>query len=149
MRSAVHVGLTLWLDRDAECLAAEPHRGAVDDAPGELSAGRVDVIATGAANRRQHATLQQLVAKALDDGRRRASEVRAWEGVERNEVHLGRVPLEEARQSARLRRGVVYALEHYILKGHAAPVLLIQVVPARLQQLGDGVFAIDRHQLVA
>jgi len=33
------------LNRDADDLVAEPDRSAIDDATGELTAGRVDVIA--------------------------------------------------------------------------------------------------------
>jgi len=47
------------LYRDADDLAAETHGGAIDDAPGELSAGGVDVVAAGAANGRQQAPLQR------------------------------------------------------------------------------------------
>src|SRR5437763_1274785 len=91
------------LYRHADDLATEPHGRAVDDTAGELPAGGIDVIAAGAADGRQHAALQQLVAETLYHDCRRASVVGAGKRVERDEVHLGRVSLEQARQCARLR----------------------------------------------
>jgi hypothetical protein len=54
------------LDRHPECFIAEPHGSAVDDATRELPAGGVDIVTAGPANRRQHSTLDQLVAKSFD-----------------------------------------------------------------------------------
>ena len=93
--------------------------------------------------------LQQLVPEALDDRGGRAPVVRARERIEGDEVDLGRMPLQQPRERARLRRGVVDALEHHVLERDAAAVLLVEVVPARLQQLRDRMLAVDRHELVA
>ena len=57
--------------------------------------------------------------------------------------------LQQARQRARLRGRIVHAREHHVFEGHAAAVLLIEVMPARPQQLRDRMLAVDRHQLVA
>src|SRR4029077_21178626 len=114
-----------WLDRDADDLVAEPHGGAIDDAPGELSAGGIDVLAARAAHRREQPALQQLVPEALDHRGARATVARARKWIEGNEVEHGRVPLHKPRERTRLRRGVVHSLEHLVLERDAAAVLLV------------------------
>ena len=48
-----------------------------------------------------------------------------------------------------MRRLVVDAVEHHVLEGDAAAVLLVDVVPAGLEELRDRVLAVDGHELVA
>ena len=75
--------------------------------------------------------------------------MRARERVEGDEVELRGLAAQQPREFTRLRTLVVDAIEHHILEGDAAAVLFIDVVPAGLEQLGDRVLAVDRHELVA
>src|SRR5207342_1601655 len=65
--------------------------GAVEHLPLQLSAGGVDVVAAGATHRGQHARFLQGFLEGADVLFRRALELRAREGIEGNEVDLGRV----------------------------------------------------------
>src|SRR5205823_11740763 len=123
-----------WVHCDADDLGSETHRGAIDDAAGELSAGRIDVVAARAPNGRQHALPDELVAEALDLMRGRAPVARAGKGIERDQVHLGRMALEPLRERARLRGRVVHAIQHHVLERDAAAVLFVEVVPAGVQE---------------
>src|SRR6185312_1233832 len=138
-----------WLNRDADDLVAESYRGAIDDAAGELAAGGVDVVAARAAHGREDPALQELVAEALDGRGARAPVARTRKWIERNEIDLGGMAVQQTRKRARLRRRIVNPVEHDVLEGHAAAVLLVQVVPAGRQQFGDRMLLVDRHQLVA
>jgi hypothetical protein len=86
--------------RRGDALGAHPDGGAIDDLAHQLAAGRVDVIATRSSNRRHDTTLEHLVEEGLDDFRPRTPVSRTRERIERNEVDLGRTPLEQARQRA-------------------------------------------------
>src|SRR5579864_1093261 len=124
------------LDGDADDLVTESHGGAIDDPPRQLTAGRVDILAAGAPHGGEHASLQQLVPEALDHGSGRARVAGAGKRVERNEIDLGGMTLEQAREGTRLCRGIVHAIEHHVLEGDAAAVLFVEVVPAGGQELG-------------
>src|SRR5690348_10531509 len=137
------------LNRHPEEFVTETHGRAVNHLARELSAGRVNVITARAADRRQHAALNQLVAK-LEYGRLwRALVARPRKRVEGNEIHLRRMAFEQSGQRTRLRRGIVYTIQHDVLERHAASVLLVDVVPTGGEELGDGVLAVDRYQLAA
>ena len=69
--------------------------------------------------------------------------------VERNQVDLGGLAVQQPRQLARVLGLVVDAVEHHVFERDAAAVLLVEVVPAGLEQLGDVVLAVDRHELAA
>ena len=117
--------------------------------PGELSAGRIDVFAARLANGRDQPALHELVAEAFDGRLRRAAVLRSRKWIERNEIELGRLVAQQLRELARVFRLVVDAVEHHVFERHAAAVLLVEVVPAGLEQLGDVVLAVDRHELAA
>ena len=59
------------------------------------------------------------------------------------------MPLEQPRQCASLRGRIVDAGQHHVFERHAATILLVDVVPAGLEQFLDRVAPVDRHQLVA
>ena len=128
---------------------AEAHAHTIVHATGKLAAGRVDVVTAGAADGGEHAALDELVAERGDHRHRRAAEMRARERVEGDEVELGGLAAQQPRELTRVRTLVVHAIEHHILEGDAASVLLVDVVPAGLEQLGDRVLAVDGHELVA
>ena len=130
-------------------LVAEAYTHAIVHATGELTAGRVDVVTAGAADGGKHTALDELVAERSDHRHRRATEMRARERVEGDEVELRGLAAQQLRERASLRTLIVHAIEHHILEGDAASVLFIDVVPAGLEQLGDRVLAVDRHELVA
>ena len=79
----------------------------------------------------------------------RALVLRAWPRVERNQIDLGRNTLEQLHQQLGVIHGIVDALEHHIFEGDAARVRRTRIVAAGLQQFGNRIFAIERHQLVA
>src|SRR4029077_11286621 len=84
-----------WLNRDADDLVAESYRGAIDDAAGELAAGGIDVVAARAAHGREHAALQELIAEALNGRGPRAPVACARKWIERNEIDLGRMAVQQ------------------------------------------------------
>src|SRR6476660_6515165 len=57
----------------------------------QLAAGRIDVVAAGAAHRRDHAGVVELLLERADRFIGRALVARAGERVERDQVDLGRV----------------------------------------------------------
>ena len=89
------------------------------------------------------------LAEPLDRRRAGALVARARKRVERNQVHFRRPVLEQLHELVRVLRVVVDAVEHHVLERDAARVLLVHVLPASIEQLGDRMLAVDRHQLVA
>ena len=70
--------------------------------PGELSAGRIDVVAARLADGGDEPALHELVAELLDRRRRRAAVLRSGKRIERNEVELGRLVAQQLRELARV-----------------------------------------------
>src|SRR3954471_13900307 len=84
----------------SEGFGAQPHRGAVGDLPGELSAGRIDVVAASLANGDHEPALHELVPEALDGRGRRAAILRSGKWIERNQIELGWLVAQQLRQFA-------------------------------------------------
>ena len=70
-------------------------------------------------------------------------------GLNGNEIDLGGNAGQQAHQLARFGQAVVDALQHDVFEGDAPRVRQHRIVAARLEQLGDRILAVDRHQLVA
>src|SRR5690606_10494016 len=113
------------------------------DATGELAAGGINVVTARAADRREDTARLELVTEPRDGRRARAAIPRARIRVEGNQVELRRVAPQQINESPRMFGLIIHPFEHDVLEGDAAPVLLIEVVPARLEQLGDRVLAVD------
>src|SRR5450631_2488200 len=97
---------------------------AVLDLAGELAAGRRDVVAAGAANRRDEAAVLQHARKDGDAFRWRTLQAGLRKRIERNQVEFARqAPTVEAgagherEELRRLCRRVVHAVEHAVLEG--------------------------------
>src|SRR3546814_2118818 len=63
--------------------------------------------------------------------------------------HLGGDALQQPHQFLRIGRRVVDALQHDVFEGDAARVAEPRIFGAGTQQLGNRVFAVQRHDLVA
>src|ERR1700683_631313 len=122
---------------------------AVNHPTGELPAGCVDVLAARAPDRGEHAAPHELIAEALDHLRRRALKARIGKGIEGNEIDLGGMSLEKRGERARLTRRIVDSGEHHIFERDAAAVLLIDVMPAGVEQFGYRMLPIDRPELAS
>src|SRR5262249_16986611 len=78
-----------------------------------------------------------------------AFEGRIRPGIERDEIDLGGNTGEQLYQGARLGRAVIDALQHYIFEGDAPRIAGARIGPAGLEQLGDRIFLVERHEHVA
>src|SRR5262249_2652682 len=130
----------------------ETHTQATDDAilysTHKLTASGVDIVAACAARGSNDTVRIQNVAKALDDGRGRALVARGRKWIEWNQIHLRRSATQQTREFQRVFGTIVYAVQHDIFESNAARILPLHVVPARIEQLRNGMFAIDRHELI-
>ena len=77
------------------------------------------------------------------------AEFGAGERIERDQVELARHVAHERGQLARVRRLIVDAVQHHVLEGDEIARRALEVAPARGEQLGERILAVDRHQPVA
>ena len=77
------------------------------------------------------------------------SKARARPRIERNEIDLGRNALEQLHQEPGVVEQIVDALEHHIFEGDAPRIGGAGIIAARLQQFGNRIFPVQRHQFVA
>lgn len=126
------------------------HRLALADALAlQLAAGGHDVAAPGRAHGARVAGIEDDVAEGGDGGIAAALEGRPGPGVEGDQVDLGRYPFDQLHQRLRIGGRIVDAFQHHIFEGDAPGVAEARICAAGLHQLGDGVFLVDRHDLVA
>src|SRR5206468_8426600 len=110
---------------------AEHHRALLRDAPvdpgaildvaGQLAAGGVDVVAARLPHRRDDTSITQDFRESLHALLRRTHQSGGGEGIEGDEIELARhaaaaMLLHQARQLARVLRGIVHAIEHAVLE---------------------------------
>src|SRR5690348_1072793 len=115
----------------------------------QLAAGGVYVVAAGAAHHRLHVRIQKDLLERADGGLVRTRILGAGEGIERNQVHLGRQPAHQLDELLRQCRRVVDALHQRVFEGDRGAWAPGGVARARVQQFGDGIFLVERHQLGA
>src|SRR6185437_824163 len=124
--------------------------GAVVHLPGQLAAGRVDVVAAGTAQHGEDAGVEQLGLERVDGRGVRALEARAGEGIERYQVDLaGRQAAHEADQLLRMLRLIVHALHQGVFEGDRGARLARDPALAGRGELGQRIALVERHQLGA
>src|SRR5438034_3458456 len=84
---------------------------------GELPAGGLDVLPPALADGRVHAVVAQDRLEAHDPLARARDEARPRERIERDQVHLGAEPVQEAHEPAGVRLAVVLVAQHDVLEG--------------------------------
>src|SRR2546427_365246 len=86
---------------------------------GELPAGGLGVLPPALADGRVHAVVAQDRLEAHDPLARARDEARPRERIERDQVHLGAEPVQEAHEPAGVRLAVVLVAQHDVLEGDA------------------------------
>src|SRR5690606_11789890 len=134
---------------EAHALLALAQPGAVLHLAGELSAGGIDVVSAGAANRRDDAGIDEPLREGADARLGRTAQARVRKRIERNQVELARHVAHALEQRLGVRVAVVHAVEHHVLEGDEVARRTLEIAPARLHQLGQRVLAVQRDEPVA
>src|SRR5438034_8418915 len=112
---------------------------------GELPAGGLDVLPPALADGRVHAVVAQDRLEAHDPLARARDETRPRERIERDQVHLGAEPVQEAHEPAGVRLAVVLVAQHDVLEGDALAARERQRT-AGVEERTQWVAAVDGHQ---
>src|SRR5437016_4572683 len=112
---------------------------------GELPAGGLDVLPPALADGRVHAVLAQDRLEAHDPLARARDEARPRERIERDQVHLGAEPVQEAHEPTGVRLAVVLVAQHDVLEGDALAARERQRA-AGVEERTQWVAAVDGHQ---
>src|SRR5438876_395767 len=112
---------------------------------GELPAGGLDVLPPALADGRVHAVVAQDRLEAHDPLARARDEARPRERIERDQVHLGAEPVQEAHEPAGVRLAVVLVAQHDVLEGDALAARERQRA-AGVEERTQWVAAVDGHQ---
>ena len=115
----------------------------------ELAAGGEDVAATRGADRRGIAGAVEHGGEGLDRRPIAANIVRAWPGIERDQIDLGRHAGHQLHQCFGLGQTVVDAFQHNVLKRHALGVGQARIGADGVKQGGEIVFLVQWDQLIA
>mmetsp|Transcript_21677 Transcript_21677/g.84466 ORF Transcript_21677/g.84466 Transcript_21677/m.84466 type:complete len:526 (+) Transcript_21677:1337-2914(+) len=117
---------------------------------GQLAAGSIDIVAARLADGRHDAGLDQHLGEGLNPRIGAAREPRGRKRIERDQVELaGHLALQQLDQFARLLGRVVHLLQHAVLEGDEVARRAVEVAVAGVEQFGDGVFLVQRHELIA
>src|SRR4051812_44939567 len=114
----------------------------------QLAAGGADVAAAALANRHADPVIGDDLREPIDHLIGRPLERNPRRGVERDDVHLRLQRRHQSGQLARILRRVVDAGEQHILEGDAAAAAEREAA-AGIDDLGDAVLAVERHELAA
>ena len=122
---------------------------AVADAPHELTARRVDVVAAGLADRRHVALVDQRLLERKDSRARTGAELGAGERVPGNEVEFARHAANTGGERARVPGRIVDSVEHHVFERDEIARGALEIADARVEERRDRVLAVDRHEAVA
>src|SRR6185503_5022847 len=136
---AMHAERRVLMDSSSDHTITQTHPLPVAHAARELAARRRDVVAARPTNRRDQPRIPQRLPKRIDRWLRRAAELGLGEGIERNQIDLGRPVAQQLRELPRLCNRIVDLVEHHVLERDAAARLTLGILPARIEQLGDRV----------
>src|SRR5712671_6070599 len=115
----------------------------------ELAASGEDVAAAGGSHRRRISGRENNVGKRLDRRVRRAFVWGTRPRVERDQIDFRWNTRQQPDQLPSIARAVVDAFQHDVFEGDPTGIARTRIAPARLEQFGDRVFAVERYQAVA
>src|SRR6186997_2690201 len=144
-----HAVRSVFMNSSSDHTVTQTHPLSVSHAARELAARGRDVVAARPANRRNQARVSQRLPKRVERRLLRAAKLGLRKRIEGNQIELRRPVAQQLYELARLGDRIVDAVEHDVLERDAAARLPFGVLPTRVEQLGDRVHLVNRHQLVA
>ena len=132
------------------CVIARLAPGTIEYIADQLTAGGINFIATSTAHRNHITGFLQQAAKAINTPRFGTSIVRSRKRVKRNKIDLTRHIAQQSSQLTRLGIEIIDPLNQGVFDGHHALAIgqTGHVIARRAEQLGNGVFTVDRDQFI-